>query len=727
MVTSRQPMTNSTPTRSHLPVAVALAVSLLALVGIATTMAIADDAAGRPCLAVLAPVVNLLIAGGNRLVAQPWPLLDRPAIAAVVALAGAATMAAWRRRDQPWAAALLAAAALAFAGELLLLHRLVAGGVVLLALAAIATVLATRSEAAPFALERQPPPPVAWAEAVVVLGLAALAALFRFYALNRVLDYFEGELSPYMVGATNLGGMLPANAGMHGPWAPLGLLYYLPIYLMTHLAGSTVLAVRLASAIIAILTIAAAWLLAREVAGRQPALVAAAILTLDPLQIGWGRSDVHPHGVTAWPGLLLAWATLRMLSKRSWGWCAAVAALMALSWFQYPSGQLVVFVPLLALLGLAISGAGAVRSLGYRLLLLAPGLAVWALGYPLQTWLAGGHARSPLGYLARLGQRFSGTGYGAPAPSLWSYAGHLLDNAVDIATGLFADVPHLHHQTFLPQIGGIPARALPFFVAGLALLGLAGLFARRLTASTAVLGALLVTTVAPSLLSDLGNVKRAAVFFLVLEIVAAVALVQVVRAAKVALGPRGGHAAVAAVGIAFAVWTAVAASLWFSGHPYRWGMPPEVEIVEGVARRLTPGSLVLAGIWDGYLPGKLTYLLLDTLRRPDMQPMAWLVTDTGSALWQRLATRPTAAFQELATRPWYWWWSGMDRLLPEPRWDLGWRRVVYVIEQDENTQPQLERIRDWCPDVEVEDISAGTQAKHEFLLAVCANPRLAPP
>ena len=225
---------------------------VLVIVAAAVLVSVADDRAGRPSLQSLAWLVSALSKVGAVLLQRPLRALD--AVGGVLALAlVVAAVVTWRRQSDSHAAGLLAAAACATTGQLFFLHQHVAGGVLLYGMAVVAALGAGRVESK----EVETGLPITFHESLQFIGAIGLATGFRFFALNRIPSYFEGELSPYMIGATSLKGMLLANAGWHGPWAPLGLLYYLPIYPMTTFAGTTVLAVRLASALIGVLTQAA--------------------------------------------------------------------------------------------------------------------------------------------------------------------------------------------------------------------------------------------------------------------------------------------------------------------------------------------------------------------------------------------------------------------------------------------------------------------------------------
>jgi 4-amino-4-deoxy-L-arabinose transferase-like glycosyltransferase len=85
----------------------------------------------------------------------------------------------------------------------------------------------------------------------------------------------------------------------------LGILYYIPIWIMVKIHGVTLLALRLSSAFFGVLTVPLLYWMVRRFFGVAAASVAAWLFVFDQLHIGWSRTDIHPHGVTVWPALLV--------------------------------------------------------------------------------------------------------------------------------------------------------------------------------------------------------------------------------------------------------------------------------------------------------------------------------------------------------------------------------------------------------------------------------------
>jgi hypothetical protein len=77
-------------------------------------------------------------------------------------------------------------------------------------------------------------PITAW-EVGAFVALFCIAVFVRFYGLNYLFDYFEGEESPFSGAGTDLKASALANMGDGGPWSPFGLIYYAIRYTSIHL------------------------------------------------------------------------------------------------------------------------------------------------------------------------------------------------------------------------------------------------------------------------------------------------------------------------------------------------------------------------------------------------------------------------------------------------------------------------------------------------------------
>ena len=131
---------------------------------------------------------------------------------------------------------------------------------------------------------------------ILLLGLILVGTiLYRFYALNHLPADFDGEMALCMAASTSRDGLLQINYGAPGmPWSPLGLFYFLFLYIFEGLFGTTLLAVRMISAVVGVLVIPIFYALLRRMAGVTAALIGAALLAFSPIEIVWGRMDFFP-------------------------------------------------------------------------------------------------------------------------------------------------------------------------------------------------------------------------------------------------------------------------------------------------------------------------------------------------------------------------------------------------------------------------------------------------
>lgn len=678
---------------------------------LATLVAVRDDSRGDRSLEALTPVMRIADEVGWWLLRDPLGWITRVGIvAASLAVVFGAIL--WRRRRADRMRSfppVLLALGLALLGQIFLLHWWLTIGVVLYAEAVMVIVAAhlmeRRAGNAPIGGWATEPP--TYQEAATLLGIGMVAVFFRYYALNRLLQFFEGELAPYMAGATSLDGMLLANIGWEGPWAPLGLLYYLPIWAMTLVDGSTVLAVRLGSAVIGVLTIVVVYLVVRDVLGRTAALWSTALLAFDTLQVSWGRSDMHPHASTAWPGILLYGATVRALGSGATGWYVVVTLLMGLSWHQYPSGQFVVIVPVIAFAVHAWQNRGFLRASWRKALLIVTGAGLWILGYPLASFMAVGEPKGILAYVSHLGPRLLGGSdeavYGGiPVRDLIATVSR---NSWEITLGLFTEVPRIFHQTVVPNMNGLALRALPWVVVACAVVGLAFSVLRLRERWSAPLIALVVSGILPAVLSDEAWLKRASLLYVALIIVAAVPLSIITDGLCRMLGRKARWIGGGLLAVSLLLWSCVWAHLWFSGRYFDYGIPAETTIFEALDEHLEPDTLLIVSIWGDYIEGELVYLLHDSLA--ERQPMALFFTDPRLEGWRTLLASPLEALSKINNKLWYWTWLGLGEEIPRVVKHRDWSRVVYLIEHRPDVESDFEILADRCPDLQIERVFVG--------------------
>jgi hypothetical protein len=683
----------------------------------ATLIAVGDDISGELSLNLLQPIVQVAEKIGRFLLQNPplwinWGV----GVAAVILIASSAML---RRRRRHTADAdlgpVLLALGLAFVAQLFIFRGWFAAGVIgyvgAVTVIVVASFLCRRSDAKVVSFGDAGP--LGYSEAAAFLAIGIVAVLFRYYALNHLLDFFEGELSCYMAGATDFRGMLLANIGWNGPWAPMGILFYLPIWAMSAIAGSTVLAVRLGSAVIGVLTVVVVFVVLRSVMGRTVALWSAALLSIDALQVGWGRSDMHPHAATHWPGILLFGATIRALTTGATSWYVAVMLLMGLSFHQYPSGQFVVIVPVIAFAVYALQHRGFFKAYWRKGLLIIAGGGLWLTGYPAVHYLAIGEWVGPMDYVGHLGSRVLGGSDVVP------YEGIPLVDLImkvsrgiwDLTQGIFFEVPYLFFQTVIPSVDGMTIRSLPWFVAACAVVGLAICLVRIREPWSIPLLAMVVAGALPAVLSDAAWIKRASLLYLVLIIIAAIPLSIVTEGFGRMLNRTGRRAGGVLLVVGFALSSCIWVHLWFSGRNYSYGEPDEQVIADALEERIEPDTILIMTFWGDYIDGELVYLISEAFRQ--RQPVALYMTTHPSAEWQMLMSNPSRATDFIDPSHWYWAWLGLDGRIRDIKAQTQWSRVVYLIQHRPGVKEDIEYLAEQCPDLDVEGLFLGLDTEEK--------------
>ena len=521
-------------------------------------------------------------------------------------------------------------------------------------------------------------------DGAVLLAIFIVALFFRLYAANHIFNYFEGELACYSAGGTSFDGMFLANQGVAGPWAPLGLLYYLPIYLTTKLFGTTLLALRMSSALVGVFTIPLMYLLARRIGGKQAGFIAAMLLALNTLHIGWGRTDIHPHGVTTWPALLLCWLLIRAADTRKMIDAVWVALIMGLTWHQYPSGQSSVAIPVFAIVIYWLVNRFRSPLRWTQLPWIMIGVLLWFIGLPLSYYypertIIFGNPFNLTGPRALWGGI---DGEVAPLEVALMVIGKAYQQFYDVLQGVFYNVPYTFHQDFLPYIPNFHTRTVAWMVLPFACAGFFMVLRSIRRFESAVILAWLIAAILPGIMSEHAYPKRLSTFFPALDLLAALALALYLAYVRDTTQIWRRILAEGAVLVSFAGFVVFGANVWFSGREWKYGEPPEVLVAAEMAKEIQPKTIIIADLLLGYHSGKMTYLLLDALTDPKNRPNLWQTEP-----WQ--VTRE--AFKNPLQAPklnnaWVYIWTKLRDQKEESETFTGWERIVFMIQERPQNQ-----------------------------------------
>ena len=520
-------------------------------------------------------------------------------------------------------------------------------------------------------------------DALLLFAIALVALFFRLYAINQVFNYFEGELACFSAGGTSFTGLFLANKGVAGAWAPLGLLYYFPIYLTTKLFGTTLAALRMSSALVGVLTIPFMYMLGHRIGGKQMGFIAAMLLALNTLHIGWGRTDIHPHGVTTWPSLLLCWLLLRAHDSRKMIDAIFVALAMGLTWHQYPSGQSAVAIPIFAIGTYFILNWFRFPLRWTQLPWIAVGVGLWFIGLPLSYYYPEGlwDVRNPFNLT---GPRATWGGVQGEATTIevaLMVTQKSYEQLFDVLQGIFYKVPYLFHQDFLPYLPNFNTRSVAWAIAAFGVVGLFIVLRSLKRFECAVLLAWMTAAILPGIMSEHAYPKRLSTLFPAIDMLAALALTRFVLYLRETGQSWRRWLANSALLVAFAGFVLFQSNVWFSGREWKYGEPPEVAAAEEMAKEIKPKTIIIADLVLGYHIGKMTYMLLDPLTDPKNRPNLWFAQMPHAI---PMAIKEPLKASELNS-DWVYMWTKLRDQKAETDEFKGWERVVFMIQ--ERTQP----------------------------------------
>lgn len=177
------------------------------------------------------------------------------------------------------------------------------------------------------------------AEIIAVALVMLLAGLMRFYRLGelpRVLDGDEGLIG--LAAQSSVEGRL---ANPFALWENFGALYLQAINIAISLFGDTAFALRLMPAIGGVLAVPAIYLFARQISGRNVALVAAFLLAVSHTHINFSRivSVAYIHGTWLVP-LELYFLLSGFEKRRTWR-TALAGVLLAFHFSVYLTAQVI--------------------------------------------------------------------------------------------------------------------------------------------------------------------------------------------------------------------------------------------------------------------------------------------------------------------------------------------------------------------------------------------------
>lgn len=612
----------------------------------------------------------------------------------------------WRRNVSVSSATLVLASLAAVHGQLAIaLHDNLSGlGAFVLAFVLLLFFIGMRAapEESPLKIELKP---FGLSECCVFLGLFTIALILRFYALNRILHFFEGELSPFAAAANDLRGMCRANVGHNGPWSPFGFNFYLLVYATTHLVGTKVLALRLSTAIPAMAMIFLGYFFLRNIFSRAVAVVGILVLAVDSKQISWSRFEFPHHG-PALPAMLICWLTYLSFESKRLIFPLILILIMGYSFHQYPSGQSSLLIPwgYLAYL-LFVNRSHSWKFYTSRVLFFGMGTALWYYGHSLAMYCAYQEWHAP-SYLARFDGRVSWKTLGENQ-SFYDNALHMLGmygaNFVDLFGSMIVQLRHGHPpQELTPSFDGLTQRTIFILVPPMVAVAIACFFRRPKWKEGALLLVWIVVGSLPAILSDAGYSRRAASIFPALMFLGAAGYAITRQAVADFMGSSMRFLLlVPEVTLAVCLLLATVQQ-FFSGQNLPFKEPQEEILARRISPFITPGTLVYIDSEDNYMDGKLTYLMLDYLDESRNRPIGWIVlNDNLRDQFQTLINDPRWPIRYLRDSIFYDW-TKLFYHLPQIESFNSWQKLTYISVRfpnsplDARNRTHFEMMKDAC-------------------------------
>ncbi len=174
-------------------------------------------------------------------------------------------------------------------------------------------------------------------EILILLAIILAASILRLWSLDQIppacwFDEAENGLETLRILQGDLFCFSPRNNGR----GALQFYWSAPFFL---LFGPEIFSLRLASAVLGILTIPAAWLLFRELAGKKIALLGTAFLAISHWHITISRIGFDAV-MPPFFDILVIYSALKACRQRSWFWFGLSGLLAGLANYGYSASRL---------------------------------------------------------------------------------------------------------------------------------------------------------------------------------------------------------------------------------------------------------------------------------------------------------------------------------------------------------------------------------------------------
>ncbi len=533
------------------------------------------------------------------------------------------------------------------------------------------------------------------------LGAITWAAIILYlYALNHLPDDFEGEMSIYMAVSTSLEGSVKMNFGAPGlPWAPLGLGYYVLLFITERTCGTTLLAARFVSALSGILLINLLYGFLRRSVGVTTALVAAGFLALNCVSIVWSRQDFFPFAYPSLVTVALCWTTYLALEKRKTVYFFLTALLMGATYHLFASGQTGFLIPVGFLTWHLIATRGFARQCWWKMSFIIAGIALWVIGLPLCGLIATGEWQWLNPFVLNKGKTLWSLEIAEPGlfPRILFIAENVWKNVVELLHSIHIANVWPVHQTVLR---GIPFHTATYLSPVTAVLVSLGALILILTPRRKISSLLISWIIVGSLTGILSNqaaARRLATIFPALFAVAGLMAAGGFNNIEFLFGKRF------SVFLRVLVLGTVLPFLGFLHAGYYFvqsiDSPASVNMARAIEPYMKPNTLVIADIrYEYYTIAEISYMVMDDLNKEE-EPPAWYLPEAKD--WPALAVWPRANFDA-----WYYKYTFLQDRVDELKSKTDWDRITYIIQDVPENQRKIGYLKALYPKAEY------TEEKH---------------
>ena len=215
-------------------------------------------------------------------------------------------------------------------------------------------------------------------EVIGVFAIFFLIVCTRFYALNRLPAVWDHEACPHRAIAASWRLIVEQELGHHGQ-SSSGLSWVAIHHLFSRVTDPLFfyLDERFVGVAISLVNCLVVYMFLRFVRGPFAAVLGLIVYGFGPLDLDWSRlPSLHHLPVTA--GLLSTWATFAAFSARSWRSFVAVAILIVVCKYVYPSAKLLGLAPALGAMGVLLWQRGSWFGHKRKLLFVILGLFLFA-------------------------------------------------------------------------------------------------------------------------------------------------------------------------------------------------------------------------------------------------------------------------------------------------------------------------------------------------------------